>query len=81
MSPFDDASTPVDSPGSGDLNERTRTWIDLPRPMMKRLHVMRILTGRSISELIEHCLASHLPELGDLADQPLAPPGDHADPT
>lgn len=71
MSPHDDTSGSIDRPGSDELTERSRTWIDLPREMMERLHVMRILTGRSISDLIEHCLASHLPELGELADQPL----------
>lgn len=79
MSPHDDASGPSARPTSDELTERARTWIDLPRDMMERLHVMRILTGRSISELIEHCLSSHLPELGELADQPLAPPGDRSD--
>lgn len=68
MTPQDDVSAPA------KLDERQRTWIELPRSLMERLHVMRIITGRSTSELIQHCLESHMPELGELADQPLGRP-------
>lgn len=69
MSPHDDLQASAE-PSEG-LTERLRLRIDLPKAMLERLHVMRILTGRSVSELIEHCLASHMPELGELADKPL----------
>ncbi len=69
MSPHDETPTPAAPPDG--LTEHLRLWIELPRDMLERLHVMRVLTGRSVSELVEHCLASHMPELGELADQPL----------